>query len=542
MHFSGIRQTSVGRVLALSLTPILNWAAFGLALAVAYVGFATGRISLDLLYNSDALYLPVLYRDLASGQGMSGWALTPAPYFFPDMPLFFGLNFMLNNFQLAVIAYGLVQVLLFVAGLTALSRLMAGRNPDIQCLVPLAGALFFLYFYAAPYPFFSLVFANAFHFSVMVVGIGCLALIGVTVARPRIDRVVVVCVLAVLLCSTLMVASDLLYVIQVLAPMMLSLWLLALCKQIPYRRALFYSLLGLSLPVGLWAGTILSRVLTGTDTRFALWPFSLQIVEVALSELLDWCRSLWFGHPLLPSAAICFALVGGRMLVLLIRGRKQPSRSAVRLLVVSFLAFQIVASALTILYTGVVMERYLLPLLVVPTFFGWPLLAAAARRLPRFLNSPWVSRITASAVILSCLVILAFNSVPQQVEHLADYYPDLVRCMDVQTEQRHLKSGLADYWQAKYISMLSHHGLRVVQLNTALRPWHWINNLHWYAQPFDFVMIDHAQLPEFRLDRRLVIERFGPPDDSFSCGSSEILVYHSVQFREQFLTPTLGHE
>lgn len=535
MHHSEARQAGARRALALPLTATLAWSALGLALAVAYLGLAAGRISLDVLYHSDALYLPALYRDLAGGLDLRGWSLTPAPYFFPDMPLFFGLNWLLGSFRLTIVAYGLAQVLLFVAGLSALCRLMAGRSPHIQSLAPLAGALFFLYFYAAPFPVFSLVLASAHHFGVMVVGVGCLGLVGATLARPRVDRALIACVLTALLLSALTVASDMLYTIHVLAPLLLSLWLLALLRRITYRRALCYSALGLALP----AGAALGRTLSRAETRFSLPPFSLQSLRAGLGQLADWVPSFWLPHPLLAIAAAGFLLAAGWVLARLLRERAPSAQSSARLLVVSFLAFQILTGVLGVLYIGSVNQRYLLPLILMPTFFGWPLLAAAAHRTAGRLDNRWGARIAAGAAALGCLAILAQTGSPQQIGQLADYYPELVRCVDAQARQRQLQSGLSNYWQAKYISMLSHNGLQVVQIDPQLRPWYWINNRRWYRQRFDFVIIDPAQAAEFRLDRAKIVGRFGPPDDSFACAGSEILVYRGAQFREQFLAP--GH-
>jgi hypothetical protein len=542
MQHSEIRQTSLRRTLTLPLTPILVWAAFGLGLIVAYMALGTGRVPLDMLYNSDALYLPALYRDLTGGLGLRGWSLTPAPYFFPDMLLFFNLNRVLGSFRLAIFAYGLIQVLIFVAGLITLTRLMVGRNPHIQSLVPLTGTLFFLYFYARPFLFFSMILANAFHFSVIVMGIGCLALVSATMTRPRIDRTVIAPAMAALLCSTLMVASDMLYAIQVLAPMILSLWLLAPLKQIMYHRALFYSLLGLAVPIGLPISDALNRVLTGENTRFGPTKFSFEKLQTAQHQLLDWIQQVWLQHTLLPIAVVSFVLASGLVFVRILRERKQTEQSATRLLIVAFLVFQTAVVIPSMLYNGTFTERYLEPLIFMPTFFGWPLLAAAAHKPASILNNPWGSWIAAGAAILGCLVILARIEIPQQLGQIVNYYPDLVRCMDEQTQQRNLHSGLSNYWQAKYVSMLSHNDLQVVQLTTSLEPWYWINNRHWYEKPFDFVLINRVEVLDFRLDRVKLIDRFGPPDDSFSCGDNEVLIYRSAQFREQFLAAAPGQK
>lgn len=41
-----------------------------------------------LLHNSDILYAPSFFDDLWRGVDISGWALTPAPYFFPDLVVY----------------------------------------------------------------------------------------------------------------------------------------------------------------------------------------------------------------------------------------------------------------------------------------------------------------------------------------------------------------------------------------------------------------------------------------------------------------------
>ena len=44
------------------------------------------------LFDSDALYLPTLFSDIFANNGqIKDWFLTPAPYFFPDFPMFFSV-------------------------------------------------------------------------------------------------------------------------------------------------------------------------------------------------------------------------------------------------------------------------------------------------------------------------------------------------------------------------------------------------------------------------------------------------------------------
>ena len=530
MHSSQTPHTDVHRCFTLPLTRSLAWAAFALAVVVAYWGLAVGRISLDVIYHADALYLPALYRDLASGQDLSGWSLPPAPYFFPDMLVFFGLNRVLGDFHLAILAYGLTQILLFIFGLISLSRLITSLDPYIESLVLLAGALFFLYYYATRFHLLSLMLISAHHFGGIVVGAGCLAILTSTFEHPHIDGKVVLHVLMALLFSTLTVASDMLYIIHFLVPAMLSVCLLVALTAITYRRALVYSSLCLSLPLG----RVLNRMLVGSDTAVALPTFNFHNLWTGLLELISWIQSFWLPRPLLSLAAISFVGTIGLVFTGIVRERKRCAKPIQRLFVLSFLVFQLFACVLSVLYLGKVTQRYLLPLVIMPTFFGWPLLIAAACKPMSILNNQLGSKIVAFVVILTCLGILARIGIAPQIGQLVNYYPDLVRCMDDQTRQRHLQNGLSNYWQAKYISMLSHNDLHVIQLDADLHPFYWVNNRHWYEQPFEFIVIDPRQPEGSRLDRGKIIDRFGWPDDSFWCGSSEILIYHSAQFQEQF--------
>ena len=530
MHRSQAPQTDVHRYFALPLALCIAWVAFGLAVVVAYWGLAVGRVSLDLIYHADALYLPALYRDLASGQDLSSWSLPPAPYYFPDMLVFFGLNRLLGDFHLAILAYGPTQVLLFIFGLISLCRLIDSRNLHTERFVLLAGAVFYLYFYAARFHILALTLVSAHHFGVIVVGTGCLAILTSTFGHQHSDGKVGLPVLIALLLSALTVASDMLYVVHFLVPAMLSVCLLLALREITYRRALVYASLCLSLPIG----RVLNRLLTGSDTAAALPTFSFQNLQTGLLQLIAWVKSSWLPHPLVLLAGSSFVLTIGFVLTVIVRARTRCAKAPQRMFVLSFLVFQLSACVLSVLYLGKVTLRYLLPLIIMPTFFGWPLLFAAACKPLRILNNNVGSKIMAFVILLICGGILARIGISPQIGQLVDYYPEVVRCMDDQTRQRHLQNGLSNYWQAKYISMLSHNGLHVVQLDADLRPFYWVNNRHWYEQPFEFIVIDPRQPDGSRLDRAKIIDRFGWPDDSFRCGSSEILIYHSAQFQEQF--------
>jgi hypothetical protein len=58
-------------------------------MACLAVFYFTGHDLRIGLLHVDALYLPTLFDDLLhQGGALSDWYLTPAPYFFPDFPLY----------------------------------------------------------------------------------------------------------------------------------------------------------------------------------------------------------------------------------------------------------------------------------------------------------------------------------------------------------------------------------------------------------------------------------------------------------------------
>ena len=67
--------------------------------------------------NSDLLYMPALFRDVTEWGGrFSEWRLTPAPYLFPDMALYFPLATLTGSWYGGFISQAIIQFLLFTAG------------------------------------------------------------------------------------------------------------------------------------------------------------------------------------------------------------------------------------------------------------------------------------------------------------------------------------------------------------------------------------------------------------------------------------------
>jgi hypothetical protein len=174
--------------------------------------------------------------------------------------------------------------------------------------------------------------------------------------------------------------------------------------------------------------------------------------------------------------------------------------------------------------TGKPTDRYFLNVIYLGPFLAWPLLIAPSPSQPARRAVP--SLVGAGAL---GLLLIASPSLPK-VRALAaygDYYPPLVACLDANAPRYGLRSGIAQYWQARPIEMLSRRNLQAVTIRPDLTPWHWLGSLDWYNRDIDFAVVDNSPLGDiFSARASTLAESFGPPATVFSCGDSDIYVYN----------------
>ncbi|XDD52638.1 hypothetical protein AB3N62_09025 [Leptospira sp. WS4.C2] len=90
-------------------------------------------IYFESLHSADNLYLPLLSRDLVSGQGMVHWYLPPSPYFFPDL----FLNLILYPFVPFLYipsAYGTLQMFFVLLGISIFISKYTTKTESLEFL------------------------------------------------------------------------------------------------------------------------------------------------------------------------------------------------------------------------------------------------------------------------------------------------------------------------------------------------------------------------------------------------------------------------
>lgn len=608
--FSRKKITSLIRFIRLDNYSVVFWILLVLSITAVYISISTGKISKWDFYNPDALYLPMVYKDLFSNYSLLGWRTPPAPYFFPDMPLYLMISFLVGNFHLAIMLYGVVQSLLFILSVIFLSNAVFESKKSLHRLILLAGVVFFLFLATGRCPAFLPILQNGYHFGATLSLIIAL-LLAVQLLKCRADnKKAVVYVVLLFLLSLVMLLSDTLYLVQFLVPAMLSLLLLFVFSMISAKQA-FFVYVALIPPVPL--SIRLARfIFIFSDARRPHNPTieeTIGEISRAVKDILLWPENSWCSQKFLPFFRIIwivFVLVSISLLVLSIKRVLTNKQGKIKapgflvavilfalsilttivfmftrqgewivwtifvlvsisllvlsakesvilttdksakdtkfILIVSFFIFCIITNVVATFSVGGSSPRYVLPIIILPVFFGWPFLIGGWKGLLTVMDNKYVIYgLAVGTIVLSLFLgtLSNFKYISSLIQ-LSDYYPAFIECLDRNTRFRNIRSGMTQYWRAKYITMLSKNNLHVVQVQQighGIFFDHWINNLNWYNADFEFVITDTVLGDIRSIYEPAIVERFGEPADAFSCENKKVLVYNRKgdgDFHKQF--------
>lgn len=513
----------------------------GLGISLALYYSTSFYLIGDFVYNSDSLYLPALYADVVNGNNLSQWNLPPSSYIFPDALLFFAASAMTPSLQAATLAFGITQYLIFALGLMLLAKQILPRpyrslGPG---LIALSSNCFILSLKNLEF-YSQMIFVSAHHFGVVMITPYVLAITCKEISESSMS-IRLICILCAL--SFLTTLSDWLYLIQVAVPLAASLAIFQRLKKIDLRRALVIAcaLIAPSL-FGLGA----SLLYIWNHPQLVTYMQRLQPIDSSFRQLATSLTSIPPYHAILAIIflGICTFIVAKTLTPIFLHKAPVVDSDGALLPIYFFVAFSVNVAAVTA--SGIFADRdgfrYFLPVLILSGFWGLPFIVTIpeTKSLDRIVEKRLHPLFTvkfewAVAGALGVGIFLTWSAIDWQ-GFIFDYYPGYIQCINEKTSTLGIKYGIANYWQARPISLLSQSNLHVVQVNRDLSPYHWINNSAEYAIKPEFVVID-SSFPEdypFRLDENLITSRFGKPDAAFRCDRSIIVVYRSDKFKFQF--------
>jgi hypothetical protein len=494
------------RLLAALILPLF-------AIVCMALSYLSGDALRGNLLHADALYLPALFDDLLHHGGrLSDWYLTPAPYHFPDFPLYLLAWLLGPNGYLQIVIFAALQCALLLGGTYALARTF-DKDAALPCaafsLVALVGLAL-----SNQEPF-MLLLSSAFHFGAFVSGV-FFALAWMRYERSGARGALwAACALAFL--TTL---SDSLFLLQAALPLACA-GAARLLLERDYlagrrkRRALPWALLGAA-----WLGHLGYKVLVMNRTRYSP-HMDLDHIGANFRSLRAIALQLWDALPLF---ALCwlaflgFALACAARLAL----RREPPFGLPRQLawlVVFWLVSTAGALAVSLLvYSPPVMARYFIAAACWPVLLA-PIVAAQLLR-------GRAAAVMLAAALAGCVSIGAATARQSQGHPLqTDYYPEDVACIDRALATMDLHHGIAQYWDAKPIQYFSHNGITLAHHDDTLGESRWIISKRYFRSAYDFAIVGPQRPAPYNSPAERLEALNGKPAAEARCGGYTVLLY-----------------
>lgn len=533
---------------ALATPTSLAWIGFILSLVFLFIRLSVADPAvLSMWLSSDTLYPANVFTDtLSDGYSLSGWQFSIAPCWFPDVflvGLFLGLT---QNVILATLFAGFIQIALIVGAFGLIRKAVRTAHPAAQDVL-LLGAGVAITLLVATRP--GLYYPNLYQFFLPQTHVGslCVVLYGLGLAllcvrrtyeSKRISWSLVSIYGAVCLLGGM---SNLLFIVQMLAPLTVSLAFAIVFTILPLRVSF--------IPVGIgWTaaaiGAILNRVLFNTTSVGAQSTTNYERVMVSLDVFMRGFVAKVLARDGLHLLAAAWMLVClFYVLKVLHTAVKNGARDLAlsdRMIAIFFLSCilssLLSAGAIVVGGSNVLFDfkdyvwslHYLHPAFLIP-LFGLPL----ALSWTGILEHRHLARSTAIAVALSACIVPAYYlaRTPLPVRPINAYVPPLVKFIDDLAAREGLRCGVGGYWQTRLVTMLSKTGVRAYAVDGSLRPLIWVSNRQWYSQefkerskrpPVDFVILDD---PLWKISREGAIQVLGEPSREVRFENTRIMIY-----------------
>ncbi len=481
----------------------------------------------NLLFNDDALYLPALYKDIVvNGGSYSGWSLTPAPYFFPDMSLYFFANFITQNFYYAIPLFFILESLLLLFTIYKIYTLFFDKSISLSMASIIFGLL-----YLIPTVASSFQYVSAFHYGEFVIGLLVFYLVLLILnskdAKPLFYFLI-------LLFSSLTIASDELFVLHFMLPFAVTLFILWSIREVDTKKLL---ILITTFGFSIWLGNLIHNLLVinenaqNVELNADSFPVNVSSIEKIFLHS--------YQH-LTTSTIIILATLFLALFTFVVKGRLSffynGYKNSTKFLFISLFLIFMELGSLTVLSLSsvpLVANRYMIPLFILPI-----VMLPIYLDFFKFFNYKNFTNIMMNT-LLSILLIALFVDARKKLMHstfYSEYYPPLQKCIDSFVQETGAKSGISEYWQSKSTYMLSKYDITVAEVYRNLSPRTWITTNEWYRDKYDFALI-HYYSPNkdrFSPDKNWIMAINGNPDKIYTCDGTDILYYKNGMYTKPF--------
>lgn len=477
-----------------------------------------------VLFDADAIQTPALFADIMQrGGSFFDWSIAPALAVIPEYGMFAVAYLIGGNYFGRVLAYALIQIVVFWAALYGVAWAGGFRRPLVAAslVVSVMGLLSMLKIMN----FWQLV-QSAFHFGGFILQLVTLALILlVWRGRGRPTRSTGFLVAGIALVTLIGSLNDALFVVQLAAPVCAIVVTGVLLRRIPWARGLsFAALVAVASIVG-WK--LYARVFphpVASAGRVDVAGVTDDIGEFAR----DWGGAL--ARSPIPGVLIGLAVVLGITAAVLLFSRRNPRwmrETTLQSLAVFGLLSGVFPLVAAFVSDAGVSPRYAMPL------FYWPIIVIALLVTQLRWRGTLGPAIATSVACAASLVSVGLASHDIASSGLrAENYPATVECLDAVATKHNVSHAIGTYRVAKPTQELSRTGLTVTTITPDLEARHWVSSAKNVFTAYD-AFIDQKSQPDEELREKLV-ERFGEPLRTVTCKTATIALWQPGSL-------TLGH-
>ncbi len=448
----------------------------------AYVDASTFNID-NLWFSTDPLYLPSLYKDLFIDKyHLEGWLLNPSPNFFPDIFLFFSLNAILPNFIWAALGFSIIQYLFIIFLFYHLLKTL--EIPDRYLYLNIStlfSSLFFLsQVISNDFDFAFFMMINSYHMGSFV---NSLAAIITGLAYLKKSKKIT----ALFFCLIVLVGtvSDKLFIVSFSIPMTFVCLILLLLKEKKKSTLLLLQIV----PTTIAALFILNRIKESTsfhlDEPYRILSFQdiLPSFDIWQKQMMEYISLFHIKSFIILLCVLSF----GFLIFYLIKNKRQITEKNLNYTQPNLLTIYFLFSFLfflIVLFTPILNGSY-------PSGdnirYNFSVFVISILNLGLFFSVGRVYEIKFIKHGFNFIGILLFiyasyfliNHKEELHERMA-YYPKKVRIVDELLKDKNVNAGVADYWDAKVITMFSKNNLRVYPAFNELSIYKHSANINWF--------------------------------------------------------------
>lgn len=454
---------------------------------------ATARVEL-LWYDGDSVLLPLVRRSMELGQPFE-WAMSPALFFFPELPVYLLCSVVTATPQQALALNGLLVMLAVYALVRATANeLMPAARRSARIAVS-AVALGFVTLLAltessataTSLELASLLLTTTYYYGAVLAMLGTAVLVLRAVRTGRASVAVLVVLGLVAACTT---ASNPLYVPWSAAPVVVTLLLLAFARRLPWR------------PVLLLAGTVTAGSVVGYLLRIPLRPFvsldpSTYVQPSRAGETLRFFAALTDDRAgtAAGDAGLLLLFVG----VLLSVGgtvwawRVRTSRTV--LVAAALPLVTVVGVSVGVVVAGSETPRYLEPIVTAPllALVAVAELARTAVRSTR-VHRPRRGIRVVLAVAAAGVLLAGVATAPSTARAVTTARYDPASCLDRWADGRDVV-GVGQFWTVRPLAAYASTNVQLLQVRDTFQTYPWLVDLGAYrnAAP-TFVVIGTRDL------------------------------------------------